>query len=142
MTQKPLEPAARILSLSHDGRGIAHIQNKTTFISNALPNETVHYAITHQHTHYNEAKTLAIITPSPERRSPPCEHFSLCGGCSLQHMSTNLQIQYKQQTLLEQLQCFGHVTPQTLLAPLTVKSTHYRRKARLGAKFVLKKIKC
>ena len=128
-------------SLSHDGRGIGTVNQKTTFISGALPGETVSYKMTQKRSHYNEAETLTILHASTERTIPPCPHFGVCGGCSLQHMSIDTQIALKQQTLLEQLKHFGHVSPETLLAPLHAGSTGYRRKARLGVKYVIKKEK-
>lgn len=132
---------ALVHSLSHDGRGIATIAQKTTFVRGALPNETVAYKITQKHSTYNEAEALEIITPSQDRVVPPCQHFGLCGGCSLQHMSADIQLSLKQQTLLDQLKHFGQVEPANLLAPLNANLVGYRRKARLGVKFVIKKDK-
>lgn len=132
---------ALVHALSHDGRGIATIDQKTTFVRGALPQETVAYKITQKHSTYNEAEALEIITPSPERVVPPCQHFGLCGGCSLQHMSAETQLSLKQQTLLDQLKHFGQVVPASLLAPLNANLVGYRRKARLGVKFVIKKDK-
>lgn len=137
--QEPL--FAEVHSLSHDGRGIATLNNKTTFISGALPHETVTYKMTQKRSHYNEAETLEIITPSPKRITPPCSHFGLCGGCSLQHMSAEIQLELKQHTLLDQLKHFGKVIPESVIAPLNADITRYRRKARLGVKFVIKKNK-
>src|SRR5689334_4585113 len=88
---------AEVHSLSHDGRGIATISNKTTFISGALHNETVAYKITQKRSHYNEAEILEVLNASKERAIPPCEHFGICGGCSLQHMSMQTQLELKQQ---------------------------------------------
>lgn len=131
----------QIRALSHDGRGIGIITNKTTFISGALPNEKVAYKITQKHSHFNEAETLKVINASSERVIPPCHHFGICGGCSLQHMRMEAQLQLKQQTLLDQLQHFGRVIPEALLPALTGETLGYRRKARLGVKFVFKKNK-
>ena len=130
-----------IHSLSHDGRGITTIADKTTFVAGALPGETVTCKIVHKHSNYNDAQMLELIIPSSERVTPPCEHFGLCGGCSLQHMSVAMQLKMKEQTLLDHLKHFGRVTPENILPPLTANSTGYRRKARLGAKFVIKKDK-
>lgn len=133
--------SAEVYALSHDGRGIATVNNKTTFISGALPGETVAYKITQKRSTYNDAALTDILTPSNERVAPPCPHFSLCGGCSLQHMSNDTQLALKQQTLLEQLKHFGRVTPDAVMPPLSALTTGYRRKARLGVKFVIKKNK-
>lgn len=132
---------ATIETLSHDGRGITHIDNKVTFIANTLPGETVHCRLTHRRATFYEAELLDIITPSAERLSPPCPHFGICGGCSLQHMSLTTQANMKEQTLMDQLKHFGHVTPLHTLPPLNALSMGYRRKARLGVKYVIKKEK-
>ncbi|HLB42334.1 MAG TPA: 23S rRNA (uracil(1939)-C(5))-methyltransferase RlmD [Gammaproteobacteria bacterium] len=132
---------ANIHALSHDGRGVAIISNKTTFIADALPNEIVSYRIIRKHAHYDEAETIAIIQSSVERTSPPCSHFGICGGCSLQHLSTATQLALKQQTLLDQLKHIGRVVPKNIMPALSADTTGYRRKARLGVKFVIKKNK-
>lgn len=130
---------ANITDLSHDGRGITHINGKTTFVDGALPQETVRAQYTNKRSQFDEAKLLDVITPCSERASPPCQHFGVCGGCSIQHMSPTLQIQHKQKTLLNHLQHFGHVVPETILPPLTGPTVGYRRKARLGVRYVRKK---
>ncbi|MBY0544988.1 MAG: 23S rRNA (uracil(1939)-C(5))-methyltransferase RlmD [Gammaproteobacteria bacterium] len=128
-----------ITDLSHEGRGIAHINGKTTFIHGALPGETVKAQYTNKRASFDEAKLVEVIQASPERVTPPCQHFGVCGGCSLQHMSPTLQIQYKQAILLNQFQHFGQVVPEQILAPLTGITEGYRRKGRLGVRYVRKK---
>ncbi len=129
----------RIQSLSHDGRGITSIDGKTTFVSGALPTEEVRCTITKKHSRYMEAHTTEIITPSSERTQPICRHVGICGGCSMQHMTTTAQIQFKQHVLLEQLKHFGQVVPKQVLPPITGQTSGYRRKARLGVRYVNKK---
>lgn len=133
------EAIVDIKSLSHEGRGIAYINDKATFVNGALPNETVNCKLTKRHTRYNEGEAIEIIHAAKDRVIPACEHFSICGGCSLQHMEMQAQLQFKQQVLLEQLKHFGQVTPETILPPLSGNPYHYRRKARLGVRYVRKK---
>lgn len=130
-----------IQSLSHDGRGIATIQAKKAFISGALPGEVVEYRIIKNRRQYIEAELINVITSAANRTTPPCKHYGICGGCSLQHMSMEQQIALKQQTLAEQLKYFGKVEPKTWLSPLTSANLGYRHKARLGVKYVIKKNK-
>lgn len=139
--EKNLPSETQIQALSHEGRGIALINNKTTFIEGALPGETVTYQITQKHSNYQEAKLIEVINASSERVKAPCPHFNLCGGCSLQHMIVTTQIAFKQQTVLDQLKHIAHVIPKEILPPLSAETTGYRRKARLGVKFVIKKNK-
>src|SRR3990167_5466016 len=137
MSFEPLE--ITIESLSHDGRGIAAIDGKTTFVSGALPQEKVLCKITKKHRRYNDAQTVKVITSAPTRTSPACKHYGLCGGCSMQHVHMDAQIQFKQHALLEQLKHFGQVIPENILPPISSLSDGYRRKARLGVRYVKKK---
>jgi len=128
-----------ISALTHDGRGIAHINGKTTFIENALPGEEVLFSYTKKHSKYDEGKTTEILSPSADRVTPQCQHYGICGGCALQHLSGAAQLNLKQKTLLEQLKHFGGVEPENLLPPLEGPLWGYRRRGRLGAKYVVKK---
>ncbi|MBL7251202.1 23S rRNA (uracil(1939)-C(5))-methyltransferase RlmD [Alloalcanivorax sp. C16-2] len=128
--------AATIESLSHDGRGIARLDGKTTFIDNALPGEQVFFQYTYMRRKFDEGRAVDILEASPDRVEPPCAHALICGGCSLQHVAPASQIQRKEAVLAEQLAHFGGLQPDRWLAPLTGPVTGYRGKARLGAKFI------
>lgn len=130
-----------IEKLSHDGRGIAHIEGKTTFVFGALPGEEVEIAYYNQRSKFDEAKVTQMLLSSPERVEPKCQFFGLCGGCSLQHMSQAAQIVFKEEVLLEQLKHFGHIKPDSILPPLLASPYGYRRKARYSVRFVKKKNK-
>ena len=139
----PIDPIeGHIHALSHDGRGIStSVDGKTTFVHGALPGETVKYVLTKKHSRFNEGLTTEVIVSAADRATPPCPHFGVCGGCSMQHMKSEAQIAFKEKALLEQLLHFGHVTPEQVLPPLTGKTEGYRRKARLGVRYVEKKEK-
>lgn len=130
---------ARIDSLAHDGRGVAHVNGKATFIDGALPGEEVSFVYRTQRKRYDEGELSEVIEASPDRVVPRCTHFGLCGGCSLQHTSPAAQIRLKEAVLLEDLRRIGGVTPEAMLPPLSGAHWGYRRRARLGAKFVDKK---
>lgn len=135
------EEVAEIQALSHEGRGIAKIAGKTVFIDGALPGETVKFSYQKRKRRYDEGKVIEIIQASQDRVVAPCPHFSLCGGCSLQHLDPNAQLLFKQNMVLEQLRHFGGVSPERILPPLLGPTTGYRRRARLGVKYVIKKEK-
>ena len=138
--QLPAEPVrVRIDSLSHDGRGVAHMDGKATFIEAALPGEEVLFVYRKQHRRYDEGEAVEIITPSPDRVTPKCQHFAVCGGCSLQHVAPAAQLRMKEEVLLENLRRIGAVAPAGIMPPLTGPPWAYRRRARLGAKYVDKK---
>jgi 23S rRNA (uracil1939-C5)-methyltransferase len=130
---------ALISGLSHDGRGIAHINGKITFVFGALPEEQVLISYTSKRSKFDEAVARKILIPSAKRVTPQCQFFGICGGCNLQHLSQQAQIEHKQSVLLEQLLHFGHVTPKNILSPLTANPYGYRRKARYSVRHVVKK---
>lgn len=130
---------AEIEKFSHDGRGIARIGGKATFIQGALPGEQVSFQYTRIKADFDEGKTIAILSPSSSRVEPRCPHYTMCGGCSLQHLDEQAQIHEKQTLLLDLLLRVGHCQPERLLEPLASAHWHYRNKARLSARYVGKK---
>lgn len=137
LPQDPVE--TMIESLSHDGRGIARIEGKTVFVDGALAGEQVKFLYTRKNKKYDEGRTVEVLTAAADRVDAKCQHFGICGGCSLMHMAPDAQLQLKQQTLNEQLTHFGNIQPQSWLEPLKGPLWGYRRKARLGVKHVPKK---
>ena len=130
---------ADITDLTHDGRGVAHIAGKATFVAGALAGERVRLRDVRRHRHYDEAAVEEVLHASPDRVAPRCRHFGVCGGCALQHLDPAAQIAAKQRVLLENFERIGKVQPDEILPPLTDSPWGYRRKARLSAKFVEKK---
>jgi len=136
----PKEPfEVDITALSHDGRGIAELNGKKVFVHGALPAERVLARLISSMRRYDEAEALEILEKSPDRVEPRCPHFGICGGCALQHLDPAAQILAKQDSLLQNLQRIGKVSPQRVLEPLSGPLWNYRRKARLSVRYVQKK---
>lgn len=153
-TRKRLQEAEPVLltinNLSHDGRGVAcygdddsHIidkHGKKVFVSFALPDETVRVKITNSRKSFEEGDTVELVSnPNPQRQIPPCPHFGVCGGCSLQHWQPEGQILFKHSVLAELLQHQANIQPETWLEPLVADRLGYRTKARMGVRYVEKK---
>lgn len=130
---------AQIESLSHDGRGVTHVSGKTVFIHGALPGEKVTFNYSRVQRRYDEGVVDEILQASSQRVEPGCENFSVCGGCSLQHLGSGHQITYKQQTLLDAFEHIAGIEAPMVMPPLVSEPWGYRRKARLGVKYVAKK---
>jgi 23S rRNA (uracil1939-C5)-methyltransferase len=125
-------PRALVTALSHDGRGIARIRGKTLFIEDALPDEEVSYRLRRRRRDFDEAVTVEILSPSPQRVAPRCAQYGVCGGCVLQHLEPAAQVAAKQQALLDSLKRIGGMEPGDLLPPLLGSGWGYRRRARLS----------
>jgi len=130
-----------IESLSHEGRGIAHLEDKVIFVSGALPGEKVVANRSFSRAKFEEADVEEILVASAKRIEPKCEVFGICGGCSFQHLSSDDQIAAKGEWLKDVFLKQAKIEPKNWLKPLQVESWGYRRKARLGIRFVRKKDK-
>lgn len=130
---------AHIESITHEGHGVAHVDGKAVFIEGALPGETVLYRTLNRGKNYDHGRMIEIVAASPDRVTPRCQYFGVCGGCSLQHLRAEAQLPAKQKILRDNLKRIGKVEPESWLPALDGPHWGYRRKARLGARVEQKK---
>lgn len=122
---------AHIESLSDDGRGIARVNGKITFIEGALPQEDVCFQTLRQKRAFDEARVVSVEHPSVYRVQPRCEYFGTCGGCALQHLDSTAQLQMKAENVWRVLKHIGKVEPAIKHPALQAEVWHYRHRARL-----------
>ena len=127
-----------VAALSQDGEGIVH-DGKTAFVAGALPGEIIRFRRARRHRQYDEARLEQILSPAASRVPPRCAHFEICGGCALQHLDSTAQLRLKQQQLAESLERLARLTPVRWLQPIASGAWNYRRRARLGVKYVARK---
>lgn len=128
-----------VVDLSHEAQGIAKMDGRAVFIDGALPGETVEVQLLQKRKGVQEARLIQVIKPSIERVEPKCAHYSMCGGCVQQHLDSSSQLAYKQSQLLENFARIAKVEVPQVLAPLQGDIWNYRRRARLGARWVPQK---
>ena len=132
-------PLARIESLDHEGRGVAHVEGKAIFIEAALPGETVEYTSYRRKPNYEKAHALTVLDASSQRAVPPCPHFGTCGGCSMQHLNLAGQTAAKQRVLEDALWHIARLRPEQLFPPIAGTGWGYRLRARLSVRYVASK---
>lgn len=86
----------KIESLDHHGRGITKIDNKISFIENALPGEIVEVNITKNKKKYLEGNVKKYIKYSKNRVTAPCKYYNFCGGCNIMHLKYADQLKFKE----------------------------------------------
>ena len=96
MIQKNENFEVDILDNGIDGEGIAKIDGYTTFVKGALKGEKAKIKIVKTHKDYGFGKLLEIVKTSEDREDPICPNFNRCGGCNLQHMSYESQLELKE----------------------------------------------
>ncbi len=130
-----------IESLDQEGRGIAHADGKVIFIEGALTGEVVSYASYRKKPSFELAQMTTLHRAASIRVQPKCVHYGVCGGCSMQHLDTRVQVAVKQRILEDSLARIGKVKPETILPAIYGQSWGYRERARISAKYVIKKEK-
>lgn len=120
----------KIESYAAEGKSIARLEDgKVIFVENAIPGDVVDAVIIKDKKSWAQARILKVVTPSPHRVTPFCQHFGVCGGCKWQMLPYPMQLQYKQQQVTDQLQRVGHIElPEMQPIIGSPHERHYRNK--------------
>lgn len=95
MVEKDKEYILNIEALGYEGEGIAKIEGYPVFIAGALIGEKVKVNITKVKKNFAYGRLVEILEESPKRKKPKCSIYNMCGGCTLQHLSYDGQLDYK-----------------------------------------------
>lgn len=113
------------------GQGVARHNGKALFIPGLLPQEKGGVVITEDKKQFARAQVKRRLNDSPERETPRCPHFGVCGGCQQQHASVALQQRSKSAALSRLMKCdVAEVIADTPWG--------YRRRARLSLNYLPK----
>jgi 23S rRNA (uracil1939-C5)-methyltransferase len=82
---------------------------RAVFVPFALPGETVSVRVIEEKRGHVRAELVQVLETSPERISPRCKHFGICGGCHFQHLPYQAQLQAKTEILRDQLTRIGKI---------------------------------
>ena len=84
-----------------NGEGVGFYKRQTIFVENALPGEIVEVKIIDTKENYAIGEITKFKQKSPDRVIPPCPYYSKCGGCQLQHLSYEAQLEEKKNIVIE-----------------------------------------
>jgi len=127
--------SCQVDKLDHQGRGMLFHQNKPLFVEGGLIGEILDVTIDEDKKRYKKASILKIQQASDLRITPSCLHYQECGGCHLQHVEQQTQIEIKQQGLVGLFERFAKYKPKQLQPTLTASAWEYRRCARFGVMY-------
>ncbi len=90
-----------ITGLSSEGLGIARVNEKVVFVERCIPGDVVKAKTFQRRKSFEKARSMELITPSPDRQEHFCEHFIACGGCKWQYLPYEKQIAFKDQIVTD-----------------------------------------
>ncbi len=115
--QLPILRGVTITDIGSEGNAIAKVDEMVLFVPGMIPGDVVDVRVTKKKKRYMEGVALAVTSPSPDRITPPCRHFGVCGGCRWQHLPYERQLFYKAQQVRDNLTRIGH-TPIPAIDPI------------------------
>lgn len=99
----------RIEKMVQGGDGMARLPDgRVCFVQGALPGELCKVLLTFQKKDFTRGRAVEIVEPSPDRVTPRCPLFGKCGGCSLQHLSSEKQTSYLERVERENFRRLAH----------------------------------
>lgn len=90
----------QVVDLTHEGYGVVKIDRYPIFIPNTLIDEKIEYKVIKVKKNFAIGKLIKVITESDARVEPPCIYYYKCGGCQLQHMSYQAQLNMKKEQVV------------------------------------------
>ncbi len=94
---------AKITDFGTEGEGICKIDGYTLFVPNAVKGDVIEVLVVKENKNFGYGKLLRVIEPSSLRTEPLCPVFSKCGGCSMQSVSYDAQLEFKKDKVLQSL---------------------------------------
>ena len=107
-----------ITDMGVDGEGIGHFEGMTFFVKDALIGDVIRARATKLKKNYGYARVEEVVTPSAFRVEPKCPHHRRCGGCQIQALSYDKQLEFKQEKVRGNLIRIGGFSPEEIDAKM------------------------
>jgi len=113
------------------GDGLARFEGIPVFVARAAPGDRVRARLVERRPDYARAEIVELLVAGPGRRTPPCPHFTACGGCDLQHLEDGHQVRYKAEAVVETLSRVGGVRAPASVEVIAGEMWGYRLRTQL-----------
>ncbi len=135
------EYIVNIEALGYEGEGVARIDGYPVFIQGALIGERIKIKIIKSKKKFAFGEILEIIDKSDNRKTPNCIYFEKCGGCTLEHLSYNGQLEFKTNRVKECVRKIGGLNDNIVLPALGMRDGYrYRNKGQFHVDLINNKI--
>ncbi|MBP3818990.1 MAG: 23S rRNA (uracil(1939)-C(5))-methyltransferase RlmD [Butyrivibrio sp.] len=96
-----------ITDIGNDGEGIGKVDGYTLFIKDAVIGDKVSAKIMKAKKNYAYAHLEKVLEPSVHRQEARCPIARQCGGCQLQNMTYERQLEFKQNKVMNNIVRLG-----------------------------------
>ncbi len=108
--QKNQEVEVEVNALGNEGEGVGHTQDGyTVFVKDALPGDVIRAKLMKCKKQYAFGRLVEILTPSKDRVPAVCEKARVCGGCQIQEIAYEKQLEFKTDKVKSNLVRIGGV---------------------------------
>jgi len=105
----PLLERVRITDIGAEGNAVARVENQVVFVPMLVPGDVVDIRVKKKRKKYMEGSVIRFHEYSPDRIKPRCVHFGVCGGCKWQHLPYDLQLEWKEKQVRDNLTRIGRL---------------------------------
>jgi len=132
--QKNMDYVMTIENMGYEGEGVGKIDNFTVFVAGAIVGEKVLVKIVKISKSFAFGKLLEIIEKSISRVEPICSIYKNCGGCNLQHIDYESQLDFKTSRVMQVINRIGKLEEVMVHPALGMSEPYnYRNKVQLPA---------
>jgi 23S rRNA (uracil1939-C5)-methyltransferase len=119
----------KVETMAAEGKCVGRVNGQVIFLEGCAPGDIVRAELTKIKSAFLEARVTEIQSLSPNRSTPFCIHFGICGGCSWQHIQYETQLEYKERQVIDNLERIGglQLPPVNKIFP-SAKTRFYRNK--------------
>lgn len=134
MTKK--EFLLTIKKIGINGEGIGYYKKKVVFVQGALPGEEVIVKVTKEQEKFIDGELVRIVKMSDNRVEPFCKYYGKCGGCQLQHLQYENQLEMKREVIFDALEKYTNIEKIEIKDTIGMEEpNYYRNKAQLPVSF-------
>lgn len=116
-----------VLDMADEGKSICKHEGIVYFINKGVPGDVVDIITRKKHKSFYEADVISVRQASPDRTTPFCQHFGVCGGCKWQHMQYTAQLQFKEKQVRDAFERIGKIQDAPVLPILGSDEIRYYR---------------
>lgn len=129
-TLRPQMHSVEITGITHSGEGVGRLPDgRVTFVHRTAVGDRVEVRITEEKPRWTRSELHRLLEPGPARREAPCPHYPSCGGCTVQHLDYEAQLDAKADVATDALQRIGGLD--LTVPPVDPSPTEFRYRNRV-----------